>query len=750
MLLTHRVLFAALAIGAVLAAVGSTSAQLALDASRPFHRFVDEQTPALPGGPAAINVGWDFWTGLEQQKPAMTLNVRVKVDTKNTIRLGDVLDPAQFSADALGVLVAIETVFGRKHHYVVTRGVANPAELRLNCLPPNIENAPEQRVRSATAWAREVFRVPREFRSAPIAIPASGATLSFGVGFEDLLEQLGVRTLTDALDGDGRKTFPVRARILVEAGGAPQEVFAQDLRSNTTQANHRRFQHFTADLSAFAGKTLSVVFRFEAIGKDGDTCAFGIPLWGNPVLIAKATPSPKKNLLIISLDTTRADHLGCYGYERATSPNLDAFAAGATLFEECLSTSSWTTPAHASAFTGLSPVLHGAGGPAGFTLRRSATTLPELARDNGYLTAAFTQGHAISGSFGFTQGFDQFSDGPESGMPAQSNGVAGDLFAQGKAWLDQYGASPFFLFLHTYEIHAPYVPPDAFHGRFAQGPIGNGAPAAKTTDPAERERIEALYDEGIAYTDDVLGKFFAYLKDSGLLDRTNVIIMSDHGEEFWEHNSVQHSFTLYQEQLHVPLIIRLAGAEPPKGRVAQRVILSDLFATSLALLGIDHAPPRDSINLVPLVLDHAAPYPRTLFRLELYKTNKNYFMIAGMEGPLKYSAKTHYDRADSPLHAFINAPGHPLAAGELAFLETLDPLDQSPPNIEELFFDLSADPVELSPIPPNPGMRALRRALLDDLRKSAEEARQTLDAAGLPSELTDTEREQLRSLGYVD
>ncbi len=739
-----------LGLGLTLAAGGHASAQIALDASRPFHRFADESEHAVPGGPTAVNVGWDYWTGLEQQKPVMAVDVRVPVDTKNTFRLGDLIDPAKLSRDAMGVVVAVETVFGRNHHYVTTRGAANPADIRLYALAPDIEAPKEQRVKSASAWAREVFPLPREFRSAPIAIPASGARLSFGVGFEDLLEQLGVRTLTDAIDGDGRRTFAVRARILVEVGGAPQEIFSQELRSNTAQANHRRFQHFAADLSAYAGKTVNVVFRFEPLGKDGDACAFGIPLWGNPVLLANETPSPKKNLLIISLDTLRADHLGCYGYTRDTSPNIDAFAADATLFEECLSTASWTTPAHASAFTGLSSVLHGAGGPAGFRLRNSATTLAELARANGYLTAAFTQGHAISGSFGFAQGFDQYSEGPESGMPAQSNGVAGDLFAQGRAWLDEFGKGPFFLFMHTYEIHAPYIPPDPFHGRFTKEPIGDGTPAKRITAPADRERIEALYDEGIAYTDHVLGEFFAYLKDSGLLDRTNVIIMSDHGEEFWDHGSVQHSFTLFQEQLHVPLIVRFAGAEPPKGRVAQRVSLADVFATSVSLLGIEHTPPRDSISLVPLVLDHAAPYPRTLFRFELYKTKENYFVIAGLEGPLKYSAKTFYDRADSPLHTFVNATGQPLAAGELALLETLDPLDQSPPNIEELFFDLSADPGEHSPLAPSPAMRALRRALLDDLRKSSEEARQRLEAAGLPSELTDTEREQLRSLGYVD
>ena len=499
----------AFAIAAILVLTADHAiAQTLLDAAKPFHRFVDESDQAIPTGPTAITVGWDFWTGLEARAALTASDVRVPVDAKNTFRLGDLIDPAALSADALGVIIAIDSVWGRNHHYVVTRGVANPASLRLSALPPHLIKEQKQHIRSARAWAREIFQVPREFRSKPLAIPAAGAKLNFGVGFEDLLEQLGVRSLTDALDGDGRKTFPVRARIVVDVDGASQEVFSKDLRSNTDQANHRRFQQFSVDLTAYAGKTVSLVFRFEPIGKEGDACAFGMPLWGNPVVLANATPSPKKNLLIISLDTLSAGHLGCYGYERDTSPNLDDFAASATLFEDCLSTSSWTTPAHASMFTGLSPVLHGAGGPAGFRLRSSATTLAELARANGYLTAAYTQGHAISGSFGFTQGFDQYSDGPQSGMPAESNGVAGDLFAQGRAWLDEYGSAPFFLFMHTYEIHAPYVPPDAFHGKFAQGPIGNGAPAAKTTDPVERERIEALYDEGIAYTDHELGKFF--------------------------------------------------------------------------------------------------------------------------------------------------------------------------------------------------------------------------------------------------
>jgi len=729
---------------ALLAAFTSASAQIALEATRPFHRFTDEAH--APSEPPLVAVGWDNWVTLEPRSAFAANEVRVPVAADNTFRLGDALDLSKLSADALGVIVAVDSVWGRNHHYVTTAGVPDAANFRFTSLPPELAREKQRRLRSANLWLREVPKLPREYRSQEIALPENGARLSFAVGFEDILEQAGVREFGDPIKKEGRQTPAVRARVLVSSGATETEVFSRDLRDTIAGETYRRFQRFTVNLSDFAGKKVRVVFRFEQAAKESVPASFALPVWGNPVLHAAAPVSPKKNLLLISLDTLRADHLGLYGYSRDTSPHLDAFAAEATIFEDCLSTSSWTSPAHGSVFTGLSPILHGAGGPAGFRLRESVRTLAELARANGYLTAAFTQGHAIGGKLGFAQGFDQYSNGPESGALPQVDGLAEQVFAQATRWLDEFGQNPFVLFMHTYEIHAPYLPPDAFHGKFTNEPRGDGNPA-KNMSGADRDRIVALYDEGIAYTDHALGNFFAHLRATGILDRTHVIIFSDHGEEFWEHGGISHSFTLYQEQLHVPLIVRIAGDDAPRGRIGQRVILSDLFATSLDLLGITHTPSRDSISLVPLM--QGAAYPRSLFRAELYKENMKYFMIAGIEGGTKYTARTQYDQPNSPLNPYILAPV-PLAEGELALLGALVDAPAPHPAVEEMAFNLTDDPGEGTPLIIQDSAASLRRALLDDLRLSAEEARLSDTAPTAPAILTDAEREQLRALGYVE
>ena len=748
-----RIVEAAVALHILCGLAATACAQVVLGGDRPFYRIVSDAAPSPP----RIAIGWDNWTVLRESAPLAINDVRVPVAEDNTFRLGDAVDVSRLSSNAFGVVVAVDSVWGRNHHYVVTAGVQDAAEIRLSALPPALQTETQRRLRTVRAWVREVPDFPGEIRSEPVTLPKSGAHLSFGVGFEDIVDQAGIRELADDAAAEGRQTPTVVARVLLQSVAGETEVFARDVRDNVAHANHRRVQPFTVDIAAFSGHTVQFVFRFDSADERALPSPFAMPVWVNPVVRAAAPDSTKKNLLLISLDTLRADHLGAYGYERATSPRLDEFAADAALFEDCISNSSWTTPAHASIFTGLSPILHGAGGPAGFRLREGAVTLAELARANGYLTAAFTQGHAIDGGLGFAQGFDQYSNGPPSGGLPQSDGRAEEIFEQGAQWLDEFGGNPFVLFLHTYEIHAPYMPPEAFRGRFTADPPGDGMPLKSMSDPAARERIVALYDEGIAYTDDVLGKFLDGMRESGLLDRTHVIIFSDHGEEFWEHGDVQHSFTLYQEQLHVPLIVRLAENDPPAVRIPQRVILSDLFATALELLGIEHARPRDSLSLVPLMRGADAAYPRTMFRAELYKENLQYFMIAALRGDAKYTAKTRYDRAASPLHEFILGEGTEAAGGarfpgepELTLLRLLDTTAQAHPEVEEQFYDLGADPAELAPIDPGPRMNTLRRVLLDDLEQSAEQARQTGADVAAPSELTEAERERLRALGYVE
>ena len=297
-------------------------------------------------------------------------------------------------------------------------------------------------------------------------------------------------------------------------------------------------------------------------------------------------PEPR-SIILISLDTLRADHLGTYGYERPTSPNIDALAASGIVFERAISQASSTLPAHRALFQSV---------PASEASPQN-TALAEVLGSHGLRTAAFTGGANISRAFGFDRGFSSYVDDPRG---------FGETFDAVEIWLRQNGQEPFFLFLHSYDIHLPYDPPPPFDTMFGEdytGEIEGGrtrevlrrtrrlteegwTDRAALTE-ADKERIVSLYDGGIRYTDQFIGRLTLLLRELSLADDTVVVLFSDHGEEFWEHDSVLHSHTLYDELIHVPLIVALPGSELAGTRVATTVRLMDIGPMLLDLLGIE-------------------------------------------------------------------------------------------------------------------------------------------------------------------
>jgi arylsulfatase A-like enzyme len=307
------------------------------------------------------------------------------------------------------------------------------------------------------------------------------------------------------------------------------------------------------------------------------------------------------NVILISLDTLRADHLGVYGYQRNTSPNIDAFANESVVFEKAIAPSSWTLPSHASVFTGLAPSEHGAVVLGDTVVGGHHTTLAELAKDHGYVTGAVTGGGTLAPLTGLAQGFDTYD------VITERAEIAFDAAAK---WIEGVDEAPFFLFVHTFEIHDPYNPPEEFAERFIDSDAGDLPRSMRPTlrpnfpvanrvvrqggsimpnspavnDSRLRKHMVDLYDGGIAYTDHVLGEFFRALRDRNLWESTVIVLFSDHGEEFWEHGGVGHGMTLYEEQLHVPLIIKLAGENVPTGRRPAPVPLKDVFGTVVEYL----------------------------------------------------------------------------------------------------------------------------------------------------------------------
>jgi arylsulfatase A-like enzyme len=303
------------------------------------------------------------------------------------------------------------------------------------------------------------------------------------------------------------------------------------------------------------------------------------------------------NVLLIVLDTLRADHLTVYGYKRPTSPNIDRLAHQGVLFENAYSNSSWTVPSHASMLTGKLAAAHGAG--VRFPLDDDFKTLAEELAGRGYVTGGFVANTYWAGSrSGFDQGFLHFEDyfGSITDMASRTvygrklaslllpmlgdrdmpgRKMASDINDSFLEWLQDKGERPFFCFLNYMDVHDPYLPPPEYRNRFSNKVndgqyvnfIYNKFFVSRTLSPEETQLVIDAYDSSLSYLDTEIGSLMAALEKQGILDNTLVIITSDHGEAFGEHGVFAHSNGLYREQIHIPLILRY----PEKIRAGQRV-----------------------------------------------------------------------------------------------------------------------------------------------------------------------------------
>ena len=299
------------------------------------------------------------------------------------------------------------------------------------------------------------------------------------------------------------------------------------------------------------------------------------------------------NVLLVSIDTLRPDHLGAYGYRRPTSPHLDGLAARGALFENAVSTAPWTLPAHASMFTSRTPAFHGMQDEAS-RLADGVPTLASALRSVGHRTLAVVSHVYVSSEFGLDRGFDVFDDSLIQG--GATNPVASEAVDLLLEHLGRTPVEPFFAFLHLFDPHVPYTPPAPYFDRFAApdyaGPVDGTLASVKAfgrggavVPRVDLQHIIDLYDGEIAYTDAELGRLFEVLAQRGVLDRTLVIVTSDHGEEFKEHGRIGHGTGLFGEQLRVPLIIAGHPAFAPGSRRQELVSLVDLAPTVLDLVG---------------------------------------------------------------------------------------------------------------------------------------------------------------------
>ncbi len=329
----------------------------------------------------------------------------------------------------------------------------------------------------------------------------------------------------------------------------------------------------------------------------------------------------KKNVILISLDTLRADHLGCYGYHRNTTPFLDTFAKKGILFENCISTAPWTLPAHVSLLTSLYSSSHsviddGLGSIPPMlqsSIPPEIKTLPEILQDKGFETRAITSHLYVSDRFGFERGFNIFH--------YKQGQIAGEVTQRALSWLDILSDRPFFLFLHYFDCHDPYAAPPPYRNMFDpayEGDIDGRLKTivrytkAKMTE-SDLKHLIARYDGEIRYVDDYLRRFIERIEKAGLLENTMIIITSDHGEEFKDHGSLHHGHTLFEELIRVPLLLFLSGDIPiSQRRIKSQVSLVDIMPTILDFLELDIPRGMEGETLIPY-LKKANRKPRVAY-----------------------------------------------------------------------------------------------------------------------------------------
>jgi arylsulfatase A-like enzyme len=345
------------------------------------------------------------------------------------------------------------------------------------------------------------------------------------------------------------------------------------------------------------------------------------------VAFGAAAICPRRpNVVLVSIDTLRADRLGAAGYEPPTSPVLDRrLAADGVVFDEVWSQSPKTTPSHMTMLTSLNPSVHGVplwmGAGAAPSLNPRVTTLAEVLKNEGYATAAFTAGGHVHRDRGFGQGFDVYKHGDQLGRALE--------------WLGARGRRPFFLFFHTYEVHDPYTPPPGVAAAFAHDPVPAIADAAARVragvdgwpqahkifwqpvdggDPRHVRYVSDLYDAGIHRMDGTtLTRLLDALDQLGLAENTMVVFTSDHGEAFHEHGVFLHD-DLYPETLRVPLVIRFPRWLPHAHRVLAPARLIDLMPTILDLLMLPVPAQAQGMSLAPLARDEEdAPSPAAAY-----------------------------------------------------------------------------------------------------------------------------------------
>ena len=360
------------------------------------------------------------------------------------------------------------------------------------------------------------------------------------------------------------------------------------------------------DLSAYAGKNVRLELKPES-----QKATNGVIAWSNPEILDVSAKKDGLNVILFSIDALRPDHLSYYGYPIKTSPNLDAFARASIVFDNAHCTSPSTLPSHTSVVTGLYPSNHQVGKKTKMIPRLQRipdklVTLAELLSQQDYRTAAITDNGYMSSFYGFQQGFQQYVENND----VEKNEVVSTI-DDGIAWLKKNRTRPFFLFLHSYEVHEPFTPPlSAFRHLFPDYKLKDDKSPEIYNEwlkdvmtgkviPTEEEKdlVRKAFDAEIYFFDQQFGKFWKELQNLQLDKNTIIVIISDHGQAFFDRGTdFGHANTLFAEEIRVPLFVFVPGKAHQQNR--QLASLVDVYPTIASLLKIKKTPSVDGIDLL--------------------------------------------------------------------------------------------------------------------------------------------------------
>ena len=402
-------------------------------------------------------------------------------------------------------------------------------------------------------------------------------------------------------------------------------------------------------------------------------------------IAAHSAPAPApSNVILITLDTVRADRMGFLGSQRGLTPNLDTLAAQSIVFSRAYSQVPLTNPSHATILTGTYPQFHHVNDFA-IPLTKDLPDLPQILHEHGYATAAFVGAAVLDPrgtAPGFDRGFDTYDADTQSFRPGSM------VIEHAMAWLKQHHHGPFFIWVHLYDAHAPYISPEPFKSRYPKEP----------------------YDASIAYADSVVGDMLKQVRAMTLYDNTVIALMSDHGEAFGEHGEREHGYFLYDETIHVPLLIKLPAQHFGGKQIEKRAGLVDVAPTILQAVDIPVPPAMQGHPLLPLVQETGGAGESLIDR------------------PV-------YSETDYPYLAYGWSPLRSLRSNKYLFVEA--------PRQE--LYDQSSDPAA------EHNLSASSPAVTDTLKSTLDAFRsKTANSGEIPKAIVDAQQvKKLNALGYV-